>query len=205
MPRKPRYCPVNQPSHIYQRGNNRGAMFAEVEDYQLFASYLAQSAQRHEVDIHAWVFMTNHFHLLATPKADEAVSRMMQSLGRNYVKYFNWKYQRTGTLFEGRFKNHIIESERYFLNCQLYIELNPVRAGMVAKATDFKWSSVRAHARGIAADMWTPHPIYLQMATSAGARRKAYQKLLNVGQPEFVVDQIRTCTLKGVPLGEVRE
>ncbi|MCD8513730.1 MAG: transposase [Nitrincola sp.] len=179
MPRKPRVCPVGIPQHVIQRGNNRQICFANQKDFAIYAQYLLEASQRYSVNIHAWVFMTNHVHLLVTPKADGAVSSMMQHLGRRYVRYFNAHYQRSGTLWEGRFKSCLIDSDSYLFRCQRYIELNPVRAGMVTRPEDYHWNSYHTHARGIDSQLWTPHPQYLSLGSNKIQRIEAYQELFN--------------------------
>jgi len=131
MVRLPRICLPGIPQHIIQRGNNRQPCFASDEDFATYAHWLDEYARKCEVAIHAWVFMTNHVHLLATPRTEDGISRLMQTLGRHYVRYFNYTYKRSGTLWEGRFKSCVVDEENYLLICQRYIELNPVRANMV--------------------------------------------------------------------------
>jgi len=130
MARLPRLCLSGIPQHIIQRGNNRQICFASNEDFAAYAYWLNEYSAKYEIAIHAWVFMTNHVHLLVTPGTTDGLSKMMQSLGRQYVRYFNYTYRRSGTLWEGRFKSCVIEAENYLLSCQRYIELNPVRAGI---------------------------------------------------------------------------
>jgi putative transposase len=131
MPRRPRLCPAGVPQHVVQRGNNRQVCFASDEDLKAYAYWLHEGSQKYQVEIHAWVFMTNHVHLLVTPVEDMAIGRMMQHIGRHYVRYFNYTYCRTGTLWEGRYHSCLVQETAYLLACQRYIELNPVRAGMV--------------------------------------------------------------------------
>ena len=132
MPRKPRFFPLGAPVHVVQRGNNRQVCFASDADMAAYVNWLFEGAQKFGIEIHAWVLMTNHVHLLVAQSSENAISRCMQYLGRNYVRYFNYRFRRTGTLFEGRFKGHLVQSEGYFLQCCRYIELNPARAGMVS-------------------------------------------------------------------------
>lgn len=161
MARLPRICPPGIPQHIIQRGNNRQVCFASEEDFAAYAHWLEQYSREYQVAIHAWVFMTNHVHLLVTPEREDSVSRMMQTLGRHYVRYFNYSYKRSGTLWEGRFKSCLVEEENYLLICQRYIELNPVRAGMVGSPADYSWSSYRANGLSKPAKLLTPHHIYI--------------------------------------------
>ena len=146
MPRRARFCPAGYPIHLIQRGNNRQAIFTCDADLAAYAHWLAEGAERFDVAVHGWIFMTNHVHLLATPSHDTSLSGLMQHLGRLYVRHFNYTYSRSGTLFEGRFKTCIVQENHYLLTCLRYIELNPVRAGMVKDPGDYRWSSYRSHA-----------------------------------------------------------
>lgn len=137
-----RICPTGIPQHIIQRGNNRQACFGDEANFQAYAHWLLKFSTKHRVVIHGWVFMTNHIHLLVTPETNEGISRMMQDLGRHYVRYFNHTYRRSGTLWEGRFKSCVIDAEDYLLQCQRYIELNSVRANMVNDPADYPWSII---------------------------------------------------------------
>jgi putative transposase len=177
MPRNLRLCPPDIPQHIVQRGNNRQLCFFANEDFAAYAHWLHEGASRYNVMIHAWVFMTNHVHLLVTPKAPNATAKMMQYLGRFYVRYFNHKYDRSGTLWEGRYHSSLIEAPTYFLNCQRYIELNPVRAGMAREPAEYKWSSYQANGLGVRTKLHTPHELYLQLGTTEGERIANYQNL----------------------------
>lgn len=149
MARLHRLSPAGIPQHVIQRGNNRQACFNSDEDFAAYAYWLKEYADKYQVQIHAWVFMTNHVHLLVTPIKESAVSQMMQSLGRCYVRYYNKTYQRSGTLWEGRFKSCLIESSGYLLQCYRYIELNPVRALMVSDPSEYRWSSYRSNGLGV--------------------------------------------------------
>ena len=131
MPRRARFCPGGYPVHLIQRGNNRQAIFTCDADLAAYANWLVKGAEQFGASIHGWVLMTNHVHLLVTPSTDRSVSQLMQFLGRLYVRYFNYAYSHSGTLFEGRFKTCIVQESRYLLTCLRYIELNPVRAGIV--------------------------------------------------------------------------
>jgi len=179
MARKPRICPAGYTQHIVQRGNNRCACFAGKDDYAAYAHWLAKGASKYDIAIHAWVMMTNHTHLLVTPKDDNTVSLMMQYLGRHYVRRFNHVYNRTGTLWEGRYRSSLVDSDQYVLACYRYIENNPVRANMVASPGDYRWSSYHANARGIDATMLTAHPCYEQLGNSKQARLRAYAQLFD--------------------------
>ncbi len=151
-------CPIGIPQHVIQRGNNRQICFAGEEDFAAYANWLKDYSEKYQVEIHAWVLMTNHVHLLCTPRATNVVSLMMQSLGRQYVSYFNFNYQRTGTLWEGRFKSCLVQEDKYLLHLYRYIELNPVRAGMVEQPSDYSWSSYPINALGKKSELCTSHP-----------------------------------------------
>lgn len=201
MPRRRRLSPAGVPQHIIQRGNNRHVCFRSDKDIAAYANWLAEAATKYHVDIHAWVFMTNHVHLLVTPRKVSSVSAMMQYLGRFYVRYFNLSYQRTGTLWEGRFHCCLVQSEAYLLACQRYIELNPVRAGMVEDPADYKWSSYRANGMGIESKLITYHPLYLGLGKSKLERIKNYRELFQSELDKNLVSDIRYATNKGLILG----
>lgn len=141
MARLTRYVIPNQPQHIIQRGNNRQIIFASDADYQFFRDEMAEASKKHGLLIHAYVWMTNHIHLLATPLYVHSISKVFQSVGRKYVQYFNFTYKRSGTLWEGRYRATIVDSEMYLLKLMRYIELNPVRACMCEHPSDYPWSS----------------------------------------------------------------
>ena len=204
MPRHPRFCPAGYPVHVVQRGNNRQVCFAKEQDLAAYANWLGEYAEKFEVHVHGWVLMTNHVHLLMTPQSDSGVTRLLQTLGRQYVRYFNYAYQRSGTLFEGRFKSSVVQHEEYFLNCLRYIELNPVRAGMVKDPGDYKWSSYRAHAFGVRPRMWTGHEQYLRMGGNDKERHSCYRKWVEEVMSTETVSKIRHCINTGLVLGTDR-
>ena len=158
MARLQRIAPKDIPIHIIQRGNNRQVCFGSDANHAAFAEWLKEYSQKYHVDVHAWVMMTNHVHLLCTPRKENVISQMMQDLGGRYVRYFNYEYKRTGTLWEGRYKSCLIQSDRYLLEVYRYIELNPVRAGIVSNPEHYRWSSYRSNARGNVSDLCTPPP-----------------------------------------------
>lgn len=204
MPRKRRICPPGLPVHVIQRGNNRQACFADESDLKAYAHWLREGSEKYGVAIHAWAFMTNHVHLLVTPGSADSVSRCIQCLGRHYVRYFNRRHGRSGTLFEGRFKSSIVQSRDYFLHCQRYIELNPVRAGMVSDPADYAWSSYRAHAFGQPAEMWCPHAEYLGLAETPAGRMNVYRRFFEAELSRAVVSEIRHAIETGLALGDGR-
>jgi putative transposase len=175
--------------------------FADEADLKAYAHWLREGARKYRIEVHAWVFMANHVHLLVTPQLPDSISRCMQYLGRYYVRRFNHRYGRSGTLFEGRFKSNVVESSEYLLVCQRYIELNPVRAGLVADPADYTWSSYRAHAFGQAVGLWQPHPEYLALGGTPGARRCAYRRFFEQELSAGVLDDIRAALNKGLVLG----
>ncbi len=201
MPRRARFCPAVYPAHLLQRGNNRQAIFTCDADLAAYAHWLAEGAERFDVAVHGWVFMTNHVHLLATPSHDTSLSRLMQFLGRLYVRHFNYTYSRSGTLFEGRFKTCIVQESRYLLTCLRYMELNPVRAGIVKDPGDYRWSSYRAHAFGINARLWSPHELYMYLGKDEKARQHAWRDLINQTLDIEVLAKVRHCANTGLVLG----
>ncbi|KAB2320270.1 transposase [Betaproteobacteria bacterium SCN1] len=207
MARLPRYVIPGQPQHVIQRGNNRQAIFAAEADYRFFRDALVEAATRHGLAIHAYVWMTNHVHLLATPAHEDSIGKTFQSVGRRYVQYFNRVYQRSGTLWEGRYRATVVDSERYLLTLMRYIELNPVRAGMVAAPQDYPWSSYRGNASGKGgpdADWLVPHDAYTRLGRDDAARRKAYRALFAAAIDPDDLAAIRNCTHKGWALGGKR-
>ncbi len=204
MPRLPRYVLPGQPQHVIQRGNNRCPIFIADEDYGCFRHYLAEACLRHGCQIHAYVLMTNHIHLLITPDKADSISKVMQSVGRRYVQYFNFTYQRTGTLWEGRYKATLIDTENYLLTCARYIELNPVRANMVSHPGEYRWSSYRANATGMQDNLVNPHTLYQALGKTLSERQANYRALFKVHIDDIALKEIRTATQKGWALGNDR-
>lgn len=178
--RRPRLELPGIPLHVTQRGVNRGATFIDEDDHAAYFEALRVSAQAHGVAVHGWVLMGNHVHLLVSAAVAGAVSRMMQALGRRYVRAFNAKYARTGTLWEGRFRSCLVDSERYLLTCLRYIELNPVRAGLVALPWDYRWSSVHANLGLQACPLLQSHPAFVALGEDAATRATRYREVLMV-------------------------
>lgn len=201
MPRGLRLGAAGVPVHVVQRGNNRAACFAGDDDRRLYLRCLGHSAERYSCAVHAYVLMTNHVHLLLTPSESHSVSRLMQHMGRRYVRTFNERHGRTGTLWEGRFRSSIVDSERYFLTCMRYIEHNPVRAGIVRDALDYPWSSHRHHATVRRDPLITEHECYLRLGNTDVERGAAYRALCSTGLAGSEVETIRRCANKGAPLG----
>ena len=204
MPRKRRFFLPGVPVHVVQRGNNRQAVFFDENDYRVYMDWLGAAAGEHGSALHAYVLMTNHVHLLMTPSDKEAISATLQALGRRFVPYINHCYRRTGTLWEGRFKASAVQAEDYLIACYRYIELNPVRAGMVQRPEDYPWSSYRANAQGARDPHITPHPLYLAYGTDAPERQVAYRKLFQSHLDPDVVRNLRACLQTGTPLGNDR-
>lgn len=204
MARLPRYVIPGQPQHIIQRGNNRQAIFAAEADYRFFRDALVEGARKHGLAIHAYVWMTNHVHLLATPEFHDSISKTVQSVGRRYVQYFNYTYRRSGTLWEGRYRSTVVDSEQYLLTLMRYIELNPVRADMATHPGDYPWSSYRRNALGgigPEADFVVPHPEYLRLGQAMEERQNSYRQLFDTSIEINDLTQIRECTHKGWALG----
>ena len=202
MARLPRLTLPGYLHHVIQRGNNRQAIFVDPQDYETMQALLVDSAQKFRVAVHAYALMGNHFHLLVTPADSEALPRMMQAVGRSYVRYFNHRHGRSGTLWEGRYRSTLIQSERYLLACMVYIDLNPVRAGLVARPTEWPWSS-HAHYLGLRNDrLVTPHALYWALGNTPFAREAAYGELLQAGVSADRQSQLTDATLRGWALGE---
>lgn len=202
MPRLGRYFLPDQPQHVIQRGNDRQAVFFADEDREAYLGWLLAAAKKDGCRIHAYVLMTNHVHLLATPVRADSLPRMMQSLGRRYVRYLNDERRRTGTLWEGRYRAAPIDSEAYLLACSRYIELNPVRARMVRHPRDHRWSSYRANALGAADALVSPHPLYLTLGRTAAERQESYRALFRERLDEDFIEDLRSATNGGWALGD---
>lgn len=189
--------------HIIQRGNNRQACFFADEDYKFYLDKLHKASKKYRVSIHAFVLMTNHVHILATPSDAKGTSLMMQSVGRSYVGYVNHQYGRTGTLWEGRYKSTLVDSESYLLIVSRYIELNPVRAAMVDHAAEYPWSSYQYNAVGKPIKLITPHELYVQLGKTPEQRQTYYRSLFDSHMPQHTLDKIRQSTNKAWVLGDV--
>ena len=191
MPRKPRFNLVGIPQHIIQRGNNREPCFYAEQDYLRYLSDLQESAKKFDCRVHAYVLMTNHVHLLVTPMAEHGISQMMQALGRRYVYYINKAYKRTGTLWEGRYKSSLVDSDKYLLTCMRYIELNPVRAQMVNHPGEYRWSSYHGTAQGVIDRVLQPHPVYVGLGSSEEMRQHVYRELFRYHVDDETLHEIR--------------
>ncbi len=204
MPRKPRMYIPGIPAHVVQRGNNREPCFFSDDDYRYYRQCLEKGLKRYRVQCHAYCLMTNHVHLLLTPSDETGISRMMALLGKNYVMYINKTYRRTGTLWEGRHKSSLIDADNYLLGCYRYIEMNPVRAGMVRKPDNYAWSSYGWHAWGRIDDLISDHDLYHALGKVSAARCKAYRELFSVNLSDDDVDQINHAWDCNYPLGNDR-
>lgn len=201
MPRPPRIDFPGLPQHVIVRGNDRRDIFFCEGDRTEFLSLLGEARSERGCELHAFVLMDNHVHLLATAKAPFAISRMMQDVGRAYVKHVNSRHKRTGTLYEGRFKSSLVETQSYLLACMRYIEMNPVRAGLVRNPSEFAWSSFGQNASGDPAGLLTPHPEYLALGRDATNRRAAYIRLFEGVVDEDQVSAIRESARQSRALG----
>ena len=204
MPRKPRFDLTDVPQHVIQRGNNRQPCFYTEPDYRAYIEYLCHACERHDCRVHAYVLMTNHVHLLVTQSRLRGLSGMMQSLGRRYVKYVNDSYRRTGTLWEGRYKASLVSTDGYMLVCSRYIELNPVRAGMVAHPGDYPWSSYGHNAEGASDPLVSEHGTYMALARNPETRRFRYRELFRSDLDPNVVDEIRRSANADLVFGNER-
>jgi putative transposase len=202
MARLPRLTIPGYPHHIIQRGNNRQAIFGGSADYELLLGLIDEHARKQHVAVHGYVLMSNHFHLLATPETEEGIPQMMQAVGRRYVRNFNLRHARTGTLWEGRYKSTLIQAERYLLACMVYMDLNPVRAGMVADPADYPWSSYQHYIGRRSDKLLTPHPLYWELGNTPFARDEAYGALVRAGISESEKQALTDSALRGWALGE---
>lgn len=201
MPRQPRFIVPGQPLHIIQRGNNRGALFLDSDDFDTCRSVMHSASIQKGCHIHTYVFMDNHFHLLVTPDDEHGPPDFMQSVGLSYVRYFNRRYKRTGTLWEGRYRSTVVHSARYFFDCSRYIEMNPVRALMAKQPGEYTRSSFLRNAMGAVDPLITPHHLYKALGDTDIERCLAYQQLFSRHLDSAVCDTIRRATNSGAALG----
>lgn len=201
MPRIPRPVVPGQPLHLIQRGNNRVASFIDDEDFERYLRVLRDASRTTGCAVHAYVLMSNHVHLLVTAIDTRGPSRLMQRIGTWYVRYFNERHGRTGTLWEGRYRSTLVDSDRYFFTCMRYIELNPVRAGIVDSPAAYRWSSFRGNALGRSDPVVTPHPAYRALGGNEGERRAAYSRMFDAPLDADVLEAIRRAAKTGAVLG----
>lgn len=204
MPRRARIVAGGYPMHVILRGIDRMALFFDSTDYRFFLDYLSDAVKAESVSVHGYVLMTNHVHLLMTGETAAGIPQVMKAVGQRYAQHINRCYRRTGGLFEGRFRSSLIEAEAYLLACQRYIELNPVRAGMVAAPGDYPWSSYRANALGETDAVVQPHPLHESLANSSDARQAAYRRLFESELAPRLLQRLRECTNGGFVLGDDR-
>jgi putative transposase len=203
MPRGPRIFLPGITQHVIQRGNNRCVIFRTPSDYRFFLALLVRLGKKYAADIHGYVLMTNHFHLLVTPSHAKSLPLMMQGIGGLYVPFYNQRYDRTGTLWERRYRAFPLHDEMYWLTCLRYVELNPVRGGLVDSPEKYPWSSYRAHAFGREdAILCPPHPLYQRLGMAAESRQEAWRGLCAAPIPASDLDRIRKAVHTGHAIGE---
>ena len=202
MARLPRLTLAGYPHHVIQRGNNRQVIFKTASDYEYLLNLIEENAKKFAVDVHAYVLMTNHFHLLVTPQTDTALPQMMQAVGRSYVRYFNDLQARTGSLWEGRYRSTLIQTDRYLLACMAYIDLNPVRAGIVGGAADYPWSSHGLYVGTRSDKLITPHALFWDLANTPFGREAAYAEMVQAGVTADQQSALTRSALAGWALGE---
>lgn len=204
MARQPRLVIAGQPMHVVQRGNNRQATFFSDEDYRVYLEAIEKAIVKYPVDVHAYVLMTNHVHLLLTPHEEIALSRFMQAVGRRYVRYVNCVYKRSGTLWEGRYKSALIDTDAYLFKCYRYIEMNPVRAAMVERPDEYQWSSFHRNALGKEDGVIAAHKNYAALGNSDSNRQAVYLSFFNNHLSAGDVAAIRDGTIKTNIIGRNR-
>jgi putative transposase len=202
MPRRARIMLSGIPVHIRHRGNNRQRCFYEDQDRSFYLLHLSRLLARSQCALHAYCLMTNHVHLLLTPAALDGCARLMKALGQLHTQYVNRTYGRTGSLWEGRFRSSLVQSERYLLECYRYVEMNPVEAGMVERPGDYAWSSYAANVGDVRSALVTPHDEYLRLGRDAEARTQAYRALFNVPLATDRIEEIRAATNGNFALGD---
>lgn len=204
MPRRPRVHLDHQPLHIVQRGHNREPCFFGEDDYRSYLHWLGEALTKTQCRLHAYVLMTNHVHLLLTPRKATVIPELLISLGRRYVQYINRTYRRTGTLWDSRYKSSLLQTDNYLLTCMRYIELNPVRARMVDDPAQYPCSSYRANGLGQADSRVTPHELYLTLGTDAHERLTAYRAIFHAHLEQKAMNDIRLALNQNQPLGDAR-
>lgn len=202
MARLPRLMLAGETHHVIHRGNNRQPIVQDDEDRQRLLDLLRECAQQHQVALHGYVLMENHFHLLATPAGDEGLSSLMQALGRRYVAAFNLRHGRSGTLWEGRFRANLVAGSDWVLACLRYIELNPVRIGHSNEAGSWRWSSAQHHLGRRRDPLITEHPAFWSLGNTPFEREHVYRGLLEQGLRADEASRITQCVLRGWPLAD---
>lgn len=204
MPRRARLRLAGLPLHLIQRGNNRGACFFTEDDRSIYLHHLGLLSVKFGCAVHAYVLMTNHVHLMLSPRAPDGASLLMKHLGQRYVQYVNRAYRRSGTLWEGRFRSSLVQNEGYLLRCYRYIEMNPVRARIVDHPAEYRWTSFRVNAGGAPAGLITPHAEYMALGADQAARSVAYSDLFRRDLESDELAEIRTAANAGFALGGER-
>ena len=202
MARLQRATPAGIPVHLLHRGNNRQACFKNNGDYSAFLWWLREYSEKFMVEIHTWALMENHYHLLCTPQIEDGLSRMVQALGRQYVRYFNRLNQRTGTLWEGRYRSCLVQPDIYLLEVYRYIELNPVRAALASNPAEFNWSSYQINASGKPSALCKPHSEYLKLGETGAECAENYKLKCESGLDEKRLEEIRKSINKGLAFGD---
>ena len=201
MPRAARLRIPHVPLHVLQRGHNRARCFYEECDFCVYLNLLEEFSVASGCAIHAYVLMSNHVHLLLTPDGTDGPTDLMRAVNQRYVQYFNRRYERTGSVWEGRFKSSPVDSEPYLFTCQRYIELNPVRAGLAAFPGAYRWSSYRANAEGAPSSIVVPHTLFRGLGTAEDERRRNYRALFVRQLPVLELDSIRSAIRGNRPVG----
>ena len=201
MARLQRVSPVDVTVHILIRSNNRQVCFNSSVDYSAYLWWLREYSEKYLVDVHAWSLLKNHIHLLCTPKIHGGLSRMIQAVGRQYVRFFNKQNKRTGTLWEGRYRSCLVQAENYLLDVCKYIEMNPVRLELASQASDYKWTSYQVNAKGNPSALCKPHDQYLNLGDSKEERSKNYRLFCEKNLSDETIDEIRKSTNKGLAIG----
>lgn len=201
MARLPRLTLADLPHHIIQRGNNSAEIFVDGQDRQIMLDLLREMARRFDVDVHAYVLMPNHFHLLLTPRTEQGLPQFMQAVGRSYVRYFNNRHGRSGTLWEGRYRGTVLQAEDWLIPAMVFLDLSPVRAGLVQKAGDWPWSSYGASA-GLRNDgLVSPHTMFWTLGNTPFARDAAYVSAVEAGLSSDAQERIDHAAVRGWALG----
>lgn len=180
MPRPPRIYVPGLSLHVFQRGINRAPIFSAEHDCERLLQMIMTAASAHGLDVHGYALMTNHYHLVVTPKAEGVLTRVMREINSRYVRYYNRKYGRIGTLWNERYGAVLLDNERYWFTCLRYVELNPVRAHMVTTPEAYRWSSYRVHAHGEPAGGLVPHHLYVALGPNSEARQAAYRAMCSI-------------------------
>lgn len=202
MPRHLRFVMPSVPLHVIQRGHDRQPCFLVADDYLAYRQWLHEEAVLACCLVHAYVLMGNHVHLLVSAGDAERLAGMMKGVAQRYAQYFNHRHQTTGSPWDGRYKSCLVQTEEYLLTCQRYIEMNPVRAGMVRFPGNYKWSSYRSNAEGRRDELLTPHAVYERLGLDASERRQAYMRLFREALTPMQIAEIRAAANKNGVLGD---